>query len=317
MNRRMGCRSAGFTLVELLVVIAIIGILIALLLPAVQAAREAARRSQCTNHLKQMGLALHNHHDAFRKFPTGGLLPWSTYNRYGDIPPDLTAAANSEQRAGGIGPGWLYQILPYIEQVSLHKEPSWAKVQSTPVSTYFCPSRRAPAQTSSQGNRALNDYAAATPGDSPGSWDQFWYGQTWSVPDAQQGPYKGLIVRSGYARESNFASLVDGASNVLAISEKMLLVPNYLSGDWHDDCGFTDGWDPDIIRYTAYRPFPDQRTTPAPDGADVGFHFGSQHAAGVNSLLGDGSVRMIAFTIDATVFNNLGRRDDGAVLPQF
>ncbi len=88
---------SGFTLVELLVVIAIIGILVALLLPAVQAAREAGRRTQCTNNLKQMGLALHNHHDSLRRFPPGG----------------------DRSPVGGYGPSWMVHILPYIEQNSL------------------------------------------------------------------------------------------------------------------------------------------------------------------------------------------------------
>jgi len=316
----VGCRSSsrcGFTLVELLVVIAIIGILIALLLPAVQAAREAARRSQCINQLKQMGLALHNHHDAKLKFPTGGLVPWSWYNRFGDIQPNPSAAANSVEAAGGIGPGWPFQILPYLEQVQVHDLPNTGDVEQAPVPAYFCPSRRAPGRCMAQGNRALMDYAGATPGDSPMAWDQFWYGHDPDVPDASQGPYKGAIVRSGYGRQTNFASLQDGTSNVLVIAEKALIRGSYDAGDWHDDRGWTDGWDPDIMRSTAARPLADQNANPAPDGWDVGYHFGSVHPGGINGVLGDGSVRHISFTIDATVFNNLGDRRDGQVLPQF
>jgi prepilin-type N-terminal cleavage/methylation domain-containing protein/prepilin-type processing-associated H-X9-DG protein len=306
-------KSCGFTLVELLVVIAIIGILVALLLPAIQAAREAARRTECVNHLKQMGVALHNHHDVLKRFPSGGLIPWSWYNRFGDILPNPSAANNSEQQAGGIGPAWPYQILPYVEQSDLWQAQNTADVEREGLPVWFCPSRRSP---SFQGNRALMDYAGATPGNSPNSWDQFWYGQTWSVPDSNQGPYKGIIVRDGYGRQGKFALITDGTSNVIAIGEKMLRIVNYETGDWHDDRGWTDGWDPDIMRYTAFRPFRDQENSPAPDGVDVGYHFGSAHPGGCNFLFGDGAIKMLSYDIDATVFNNLGNRGDGAPIPQ-
>jgi prepilin-type N-terminal cleavage/methylation domain-containing protein len=310
--RSTPCRRA-FTLVELLVVIAIIGILVALLLPAVQAAREAARRTECSNRLKQMGVAIQNHHDIKKYFPTGGLVPWSWFNRLGDVLADPAAAANSEQQAGGVGPGWCFQILPFIEQQRLWEHNNTTEIEATPLPFFFCPSRRAPAQ---QGGRYLNDYAGATPGNSVGSWDQFWYGQTWSVPDANQGPYRGIIVRSGYGRVGTVAKITDGTSNVIAIGEKMLNIVNYEVGDWHDDRGWTDGWDPDVMRYTAFRPYPDQRGATAPDGNDVGYHFGSAHPAGATFVLGDGAVRVISYDVDATVFNNLGDRQDGNPIPK-
>ena len=98
-------RSSGFTLIELLVVIAIIGVLVALLLPAVQNAREAARRSSCTNNLKQLGTALHLHHDTQNKFPPGGI--WWTNN-------PSNANAWSKNRGS-----LLYYILPYLELTSV------------------------------------------------------------------------------------------------------------------------------------------------------------------------------------------------------
>ncbi|HMC11106.1 MAG TPA: DUF1559 domain-containing protein, partial [Pirellulaceae bacterium] len=131
----------GFTLVELLVVIAIIGVLVALLLPAVQAAREAARRSQCMNNLRQIGLALHTYHDTFRVFPPS----------YLTVPGGGGAMGPPDSENGDAGPGWtaLMLLLPQIEQANLYNSfdintTAWsaknATVAQTPVKTYICPS---------------------------------------------------------------------------------------------------------------------------------------------------------------------------------
>jgi prepilin-type N-terminal cleavage/methylation domain-containing protein len=315
MRIRVGQPTRAFTLVELLVVIAIIGVLVALLLPAIQAARETARRTECLNHLKQMGVALQNHHDAYKYFPTGGTVPWSWWNRFGELKADPSATQFTEQHSGGVGPGWAYQILPYIEQSSLYYHPSTAEINATPLAFYFCPSRRAPTKWSG-GNYYLMDYAGATPGASTDVETYFW-GNTnhWLLP--QSNIFNGIIVRSGYDRHTPFASITDGASNVMAVGEKMLRVTNYSIGDWHDDSGWTDGWDPDVMRFTAYRPFPDTRNSAAPDGADVGYHFGGPHPAGLGAVFGDGATRMVSYNIDAAVFNNLGDRRDGNPIPKF
>jgi prepilin-type N-terminal cleavage/methylation domain-containing protein/prepilin-type processing-associated H-X9-DG protein len=131
--------TAGFTLVELLVVIAIIGVLVALLLPAIQAARESARRTQCTNQLRQLAIAFQNHHDTHRHLPTGGWgFMWLGYPEYGF----------GKEQPGG----WMYNILPFVEQAALHDygrgTTGAARNQATkfrvesPFEGMNCPSRR-------------------------------------------------------------------------------------------------------------------------------------------------------------------------------
>jgi prepilin-type N-terminal cleavage/methylation domain-containing protein len=137
---RGNARRSGFTLVELLVVCAVIGILLGMMLPAVQAAREAARRTQCINHLKQQGLACHNLHDAHKHLPHGG---WGW------------AWVGDADRGYGLKQpgGQFYQILPYMEQQALYqigagetqsqKRRTHAVRAGIPLATYYCPTRRA------------------------------------------------------------------------------------------------------------------------------------------------------------------------------
>ncbi len=229
----------AFTLVELLVVIAIIGILVALLLPAVQAAREAARRTQCTSQLKNIALGCINHHDTAGQFPTGGIRSFPQIEAYSEGGKPFGA---SDQ-----GLGWAFQILPFLEEGAVHGINSTDQLRNTPVAIYNCPSRRGVTQAVDANSGAVtgyvSDYAAVNAIPARGqaselgvdfdadilnhnggsSWCNtgryFWgFNAAWSSPGVGTPPpnrsvksqYNGVIIQSGLFRSAfggGFASL--------------------------------------------------------------------------------------------------------------
>ena len=283
-------RRRGFTLVELLVVIAIIGVLVALLLPAVQAAREAARRMSCSNHLKQIGLSFHNHHGSLSFFPSGGW-DWNT-------PPTFvggTPAVGAQQQAG-----WAYQILPYMEAESAYQGGNAATNAGRVLAaigatnkTFFCPSRRRPQAVAFahpdylggvQALHALCDYAASNQ-ERTGIVQQF--------------------------TPSRFSEITDGTSSTLLVAEKRWNRDALGQAQSDDNIGYSAGWDEDTIRGTDRLPLPDYRGVITDNDRN---RFGASHPSGFNALFADGSVRFIPYTIDKTVFGYLGDKSDGQAL---
>jgi prepilin-type N-terminal cleavage/methylation domain-containing protein/prepilin-type processing-associated H-X9-DG protein len=286
----------GFTLVELLVVIAIIAILIGLLLPAVQKVREAAARAKCANQLKQMALAMNSYQHAFGYYPLGGTVPWADITRNGG-----SAFVGEDQEVG-----WAFQILPFIDQEPIVRQSDDTVIFKAVVPTYFCPARRGPTvlKFNSDLDHALMDYAGAVPGGLGSTSDAMWQGGDFVLPT--DAVYNGVIVRnktkSGLITP---ARIDDGLSNTLVLGEKRLEADRYNIGDWHDDRGWTDGWDPDIMRVTTVVPSQDALT------GVTGYEFGSAHPNSMNTAFADGSVHPISYSIRPLIFNSLGDRRDG------
>jgi prepilin-type N-terminal cleavage/methylation domain-containing protein/prepilin-type processing-associated H-X9-DG protein len=319
--------SRGFTLIELLVVIAIIGVLVALLLPAVQQAREAARRTQCKNNLKQIGLALHNYHDAQLIFPQA---------QYID-----PGAINSQW-------GWSVMILPYIDQAPLFNQlnvgpglfeqaandPARLALLTTPLSFFLCPSDPEPGV-----NRNRPFLQKGSGGLCVGM----------ILPrDVQFGKsnYMGCngnhdsdgIFRSGGGKV-RIGDITDGTSNTIMVGERSSLkyarqtVPTGpWAGVWAGQeltCnGITNVWC--LVGRTEYQMNSGAHSdvtgsTTAADSPLEGF--GSQHAGGAHFLLADGSVRFISENIqwndllnsydDVGIYHSLGSKSDGRAIGDY
>jgi prepilin-type N-terminal cleavage/methylation domain-containing protein len=312
----------GFTLIELLVVIAIIGILIALLLPAVQKVREAANRTKCANNLKQMGLAFHNFHDSQNMLP---------------------ASRIHYSNKGGWA-AWTVQILPYIEQDNLYKQwrdPTYGdlarcywqqapETQQAQIQMYYCPSRISKVTLSRPvGNRntdqdednsgvfhpgALTDYAASC-GDRNSYPDGYLDDKTANgaiIEGLATMDNTGQIVLSWHSR-TNFASITDGLSNTFLVGEKHVTPTKF--GTAPADHAAYHAWDvPRNIGRCGGPGFP---ISPNPLGMVTEDErvFGSCHPGVCQFVFGDGSVRAIQKSIPPAVLRLLVVRNDGQPIP--
>ena len=315
----------GFTLIELLVVIAIIGILIALLLPAVQAARESARQLTCKNHLYQIGRASLLHVDTHGYFPSSG---WG-WRWIGD--PDMGFGA----RQPG---GWIYNLLPYMELEHIHqlgagmsgnaKKDALGRQESSVISMFHCPSRRrAIAYPSVQegghqyGGWAANslatfaktDYAAnggtyRILGAGPGSMDCLRTYPQCNWTNKQH--YRSIDGISSERTEVRMADITDGTHCTYFAGEKYMNPLQYYTG-WGcaDNSSMYQGNDWDVNRWCKNTPeFTPKQDTPGFE--DCTSRFGSVHFGGFHMVMCDGSVQQISYTIDGLVHEHLGNRKD-------
>ncbi|MCC9609264.1 DUF1559 domain-containing protein [Blastopirellula sp. JC732] len=301
----------GFTLVELLVVIAIIGVLIALLLPAVQQAREAARRMQCSNNLKQQGLALHNYHDVFQSFPPGYVTP----NRI----------------------SWQAMILPQLEQTGLndqlaaagaftadsadsakpvwHNNPAIVSAGATPlaqtvIQAYICPS-----DPSDELNTKLRSDDSTNPGQYAksnyvGTYTAAFYNSAGTKTEDRNAMF--------YANSKrNFRDMIDGTSNTLVVAERGT-VSNYVGSlwiGWHDlEPGRTTGdrWFMGHVRINRL-----SNDTQYPINGTIGHAASSSHPGGAQFLFGDGAVHFIGETVDVRTYSALGTINGGEVIGEY
>jgi prepilin-type N-terminal cleavage/methylation domain-containing protein/prepilin-type processing-associated H-X9-DG protein len=324
MTMRQGCsHRSAFTLIELLVVIAIIGVLIGLLLPSVQAAREAARRSQCVNNLKQMGLALHQYHETHGAFPPAYLVAFGPNTIHAPNDPDT----------GDAGPGWAYgtMMLPYLEQGPLYQSlnvnlPCWAPSNATGVVTsigvFLCPSVSEGSRTfrAIDVNRSrLMDLSRSHYVANVGILN------LWNVPQADHsGLASGPFHRNS---RTSSATVTDGLSNTVFLGEHSpilsdktwvgvprgaVVCPQPRWAFTGDACDYAASL---LMAHSGPSPNEDPPVVHVPNAP-----FGhvdqmlAEHPGGTNVLLGDGSVRFAKTSINAMVWVGLNTMRGGEVI---
>lgn len=320
----------GFTLIELLVVIAIIAILVALLLPAVQQAREAARRSSCKNNLKQIGLALHNYHDTFSVLPPGYIVRNVA----------TTAMASMETMQNGPGFAWGTMLLPSLEQAPLydsmnfnlnaHESPN-IDFADTVISAFVCPSDPAPSSFSVQ-DGSSNTYQLAT----ANYVGVIGYGNISMMPGKPMG--KGPFYRNS---KTKLRDMTDGTSNCMLVGERSY-EHDFVQGttaiaanstwfaairDVQRPAGMAampmmTEWQGSLVLGHVGQP---AMTTPmampamnhTPNSTNHIVNFSSPHQGGIQFLMADGSVHFLSENIAYETYRYLGQINDGQVLGEF
>lgn len=342
---RRSKRLRGFTLVELLVVIAIIGVLVSLLLPAVQAAREAARRTQCTNNMKQLGLAALNFESTYKHYPTAGEVDWSTW-----FSPASAAPTYPHENLG-----WAYQILPFMEQQQMYDLRSTLFASGGDaadlagegiIPAFHCPSRGEPNSTTNRaavtryecdyasfkngGNQAVLPFQGSNPG-----WAQ-WKHNDDPYPDEIDGlVWTGIVAKIGQLNTASkelfkfrtVTTVPDGTSNTTLFGEKGKFVDQYIlvvNNFWDVrglGGGYYNGAHGSTTRQATFEPNNPGKDTLASDSTPLserkwggGRGFGSPHPATFTVCMGDGSVDSWSLDMEITILDQLGIIDDGSTV---
>lgn len=329
-KQRITARTKAFTLVELLVVIAIIGILIGMLLPAVQQVREAARRTECMNNLRQIGIGALNFESTFQRFPTAGGAVQQFTN-----PDEQTGPAFGYENLS-----WMYQVLPYMEQGNLsniREDLGVNEIIEQTVPSFNCPSRSGRFAVIGTDIYALNDYAGVLASHN----DSGWAGFEWRItqdprPGEEEIVFTGILVKGGHVnvnsgqvwkyRKITHAAIQDGSSNTIMVAEKSVPAAEYTiasANPWPywEVYGYYVGSDwPNMRQFGALTDIqaPSTREWPVRGDSEPrpSWHvdeqgFGAAHPGVFNAVAGDGSTRSLNMKASLLMLDQLGKRADG------